>query len=101
MIMSCWKLGVNTSEEMLLTASVSRILSALFSEILPQSNTLLLFCSNHCAFFRTIVYWKSKDVDNILKGYKLNLQSAIGSKAPASLLNFYFKYTFCRKVGII
>merc|ERR1711988_1337491 len=45
----------------------------------------------------TIVYWKSKDVDNILKGYKLNLQSAIGSKAPASLLNFYFKYTFCRK----
>merc|ERR1712066_1215737 len=39
----------------------------------------------------------SKDVDNILKGYKLNLQSAIGSKAPASLLNFYFKYTFCRK----
>merc|ERR1740122_483647 len=45
----------------------------------------------------TIVYWKSKDVDNILKGYKLDLQSAIGSKAPASLLNFYFKYTFCRK----
>ena len=42
MIMSCWKLGVNTSEEMLLTASVSRILSALFSEILPQSNTLLI-----------------------------------------------------------
>merc|ERR1711994_538447 len=23
--------------------------------------------------------------------------TAIGSKAPASLLNFYFKYTFCRK----
>merc|ERR1711902_143682 len=45
----------------------------------------------------TIVYWRSKDVDNILKGYKLNLQSAIGSKAPASILNFYFKYTFCRK----
>merc|ERR1712053_9272 len=45
----------------------------------------------------TIVHWRSKDVDNTLKGYKLNLQSAIGSKAPASLLNFYFKYTFCRK----
>merc|ERR1711981_945209 len=30
-------------------------------------------------------------------GYKLNLQTAIGSKAPASILNFYFKYTFCRK----
>lgn len=46
------------------------------------------------------MYWKSKDVDNILKGYKLNIQTAIGSKAPASLLNFYFKYTFCRKVRI-
>merc|ERR1712001_433309 len=45
----------------------------------------------------TTVYWRSKDVDNILKGYKLNLQTAIGSKAPASILNFYFKYTFCRK----
>ena len=103
--MSCWKLGVNTSEEMLLTASVSGELSALFSERLPHSITLLwnlitYIYSNHCAFFRTIVYWKSKDVDNILKGYKLNLQSAIGSKAPASLLNFYFKYTFCRKVSI-
>ena len=50
-------------------------------------------------YFRTTVYWRSKDVDNILKGYKLNLQTAIGSKAPASILNFYFKYTFCRKVG--
>merc|ERR1711988_1854744 len=45
----------------------------------------------------TIVYWRSKDVDHILQGYKLNLQNAIGSKAPASILNFYFKYTFCRK----
>merc|ERR1719391_1611448 len=30
-------------------------------------------------------------------GYKLDIQTIIGSKAPASLLNFYFKYTFCRK----
>merc|ERR1719278_2141366 len=43
------------------------------------------------------VHTNEEYVDNILKGYKLNLQSAIGSKAPASLLNFYFKYTFCRK----
>ena len=44
--MSCWKLGVNTSEEMLLRASVSRILSALFSQRLPQSNTLLLLIAD-------------------------------------------------------
>merc|ERR1712029_678109 len=58
-------------------------------------HAMIAMVENHLHW--TIVYWKSKDVDNILKGYKLNLQSAIGSKAPASLLNFYFKYTFCRK----
>merc|ERR1712002_750045 len=58
-------------------------------------HAMIAMVENHLHW--TMVYWKSKDVDNILKGYKLNLQSAIGSKAPASLLNFYFKYTFCRK----
>merc|ERR1712002_815546 len=58
-------------------------------------HAMIAMVENHLHW--TVVYWKSKDVDNILKGYKLNLQSAIGSKAPASLLNFYFKYTFCRK----
>merc|ERR1712158_56899 len=58
-------------------------------------HAMVAMVENHLHW--TIVYWKSKDVDNILKGYKLNLQTAIGSKAPASILNFYFKYTFCRK----
>ena len=49
--------------------------------------------------FRTIVHWKTKDVDNILKGYKLNLQDVLGSKVPSSVLNFYFKHSFCRKVS--
>jgi len=44
-----------------------------------------------------IVYWRSKNHENMLKGYKMSLQTAIGSKLPASVLNFYFKYTYCRK----
>merc|ERR1719233_1925618 len=56
---------------------------------------MIAMVENHLHW--TIVHWRSKDVDNTLKGYQLNLQTAIGSKAPASLLNFYFKYTFCRK----
>merc|ERR1712154_419744 len=58
-------------------------------------HAMIAMVENHLHW--TIVYWRSKDVDHILQGYKLNLQNAIGSKAPASLLNFYFKYTFCRK----
>merc|ERR1712026_494793 len=57
-------------------------------------HAMIAMVENHLHW--TTVYWRSKDVDNILKGYKLNLQTAIGSKAPASILNFYFKYTFCR-----
>merc|ERR1711915_984186 len=58
-------------------------------------HAMIAMVENHLHW--TTVYWRSKDVENILKGYKLNLQTAIGSKAPASILNFYFKYTFCRK----
>merc|ERR1719397_752297 len=58
-------------------------------------HAMITMVENHLHW--TIVHWRSRDVDNTLKGYKLNLQTAIGSRAPASLLNFYFKYTFCRK----
>merc|ERR1712165_366136 len=58
-------------------------------------HAMIAMVENHLHW--TIVHWRSKDVDNTLKGYKLDIQTAIGSKAPASLLNFYFKYTFCRK----
>jgi hypothetical protein len=59
-------------------------------------HAMIAMVENHLHW--TIVHWRSKDVDNTLKAYQLNLQTAIGTKAPASLLNFYFKYTFCRKV---
>merc|ERR1711915_426766 len=58
-------------------------------------HAMIAMVENHLHW--TIVHWRSKDVDNTLKAYQLNLQTAIGTKAPASLLNFYFKYTFCRK----
>ena len=55
-------------------------------------------CNKYLFCFRAIVYWRSKNHENMLKGYKMSLQTAIGSKLPASVLNFYFKYTYCRKV---
>ena len=75
---------------------------------------------------RTMVHWRSRESDNILKGYKLDIQvihiiiiivlvivtviiviaiaimilfqTMIGSKAPPSILNWVFKYMHCRKV---
>jgi len=58
-------------------------------------HAMITMVENHLHW--TIVHWKTKDVDNILKGYKLNLQDVLGSKAPSSVLNFYFKHSFCRK----
>jgi len=58
-------------------------------------HAMVAMVENHLHW--TIVHWRSKDAENILKGYKLDIQSIIGSKAPASILNFFFKYTFCRK----
>jgi glutathione S-transferase len=58
-------------------------------------HAMVAMVENHLHW--TIVHWRSSNTDNILKGYHLNLQTAIKSKVPASLLNFYFKYTFCRR----
>ena len=43
------------------------------------------------------MHWKVKDMDNILKGYHLDLQHLMGTKMPAAILNLVFKHTFLRK----
>jgi len=58
-------------------------------------HAMVAMVENHLHW--TIVHWRSKDAENILKGYKLDIQTIIGSKAPAAILNFFFKYSFCRK----
>ncbi len=42
----------------------------------------------------------NRDVQNAIKGYKIDLQKLVGSKMPASLLQFVAKHTYFRKVII-
>merc|ERR1711981_110588 len=35
--------------------------------------------------------------DNLLQGYKLNLQQLMGMKIPQGILTFLFKHSYCRK----
>jgi len=58
-------------------------------------HAMVAMVENHLHW--TMVHWRSKDSDNILKGYKLDIQTMIGSKAPPSILNWVFKYMHCRK----
>ncbi len=41
--------------------------------------------------------WRTKNLDQMLKGYKVNLQHALGTRIPNGILNFFFKFTFGRK----
>jgi len=58
-------------------------------------HAMVAMVENHLHW--TMVHWRSKESDNILKGYKLDIQTMIGSKAPPSILNWVFKYMHCRK----
>merc|ERR1712002_478671 len=67
----------------------------LSSEQKNVQHAMVAMVENHLHW--TMVHWRSKEVDNILKGYKLDIQTMIGSKAPPSILNWVFKYMHCRK----
>ena len=42
--------------------------------------------------------WATRNADNLLRGYKLDLQQLMGMKIPAAILNFIFKHSYCKKV---
>lgn len=53
---------------------------------------------NHLAWI--VMWWRTKYPDQVLKGYKVNLQHALGTRIPNGILNFCFKFAFGRKVNI-
>lgn len=61
------------------------------------SYATIAMLENHLIWI--IFYWRAKYPDNVLKGYKVNLQHALGLRLPNSILNFFFKITFGRKVN--
>lgn len=53
---------------------------------------------NHLAW--VVMWWRTKYPELVLKGYKVNLQHALGTRIPNGILNFFFKFAFGRKVRI-
>jgi len=43
------------------------------------------------------LHWASRSAEDMIKGYKLNLQQFTGYKVPNGILNFWFKFQHCRK----
>ncbi|KAJ8970381.1 hypothetical protein NQ317_017180 [Molorchus minor] len=50
---------------------------------------------NHLAW--VVMWWRTKYPDQVLRGYKVNLQHALGTRIPNGILNFFFKFAFGRK----
>ncbi|CAB4056962.1 Failed axon connections [Lepeophtheirus salmonis] len=48
-------------------------------------------------YIELVSQWKTRHMDHLVKGYKLNLQSLSGYKFPNPLIAFYLKHTYIRK----
>ncbi|XP_066261588.1 failed axon connections isoform X1 [Euwallacea similis] len=69
--------------------------SGLTSEQRNLSHATISMIENHLAW--VVTWWRAKYPDSVLKGYKVNLQHALGSRIPNALLSFFFKFAYARK----
>merc|ERR1712130_163414 len=64
----------------------------------PQSNVehaMIKMVENH--LYWAIMNWRTSNVDNTIKAYKVHLPTFYGSKIPIGILNMHFKFNVCRK----
>ncbi|XP_075228578.1 failed axon connections [Lycorma delicatula] len=59
------------------------------------SHAMISMIENH--LFWVVMWWRTKHTDNMIKGYKVNLQHALGTRIPNGILNFFFKFGYGRK----
>jgi len=84
---------------------IIEVLSEKFEKKMPMElsseqkniqHAMLTMIENHLHW--AVTQWSARDINNMLKGYKMDLAAAFGTKLPTALLNFYFKHTFLRKM---
>lgn len=68
---------------------------ALTQEQRNIAHAMISMLENHLVW--VVLSWRIKNTEQMLKGYKINLQHALGSRLPNALLNFFFKFQFSRK----
>ncbi|XP_034950791.1 failed axon connections [Chelonus insularis] len=59
------------------------------------SHAMISMIENHLVW--VVSWWRAKNTDAVLKGYRFNLQNALGTRIPNGILNFFFKFTYGRK----
>lgn len=95
-------------EEVADSAIIIKELSKRFEKCLdaglsPEQKTVahatISMIENHLIWVEA--WWRAKNPDQMIKGYKVNLQHALGTRLPNSILNFIFKFHYGRKVRFI
>ncbi|XP_055529924.1 failed axon connections isoform X2 [Wyeomyia smithii] len=69
--------------------------AALTQEQRNIAHAMISMLENHLIWVQ--LFWRSKNPEQMIKGYKVNLQHALGSRLPNAVLNFIFKFQFGRK----
>jgi glutathione S-transferase len=69
--------------------------AALNQEQKNIQHAMLTMVDNH--LHGAFMMWASRNVDNLLSGYKLNLKALMGMNIPQGILSFIFKHSYCRK----
>lgn len=59
------------------------------------SHAMISMIENHLVW--VVMCWRTKNLDQVFKGYKVNLQHVLGTRIPNGILNFFFKLTVGRK----
>lgn len=73
--------------------------AALTQEQRNIAHAMISMLENHLIWVQ--LFWRSKNPEQMIKGYKVNLQHALGSRLPNAVLNFIFKFQFGRKVALM
>lgn len=60
------------------------------------SHAMISMIENHLVW--VVTSWRAKNTDATLKGYRVNLQNALGSRLPNGILALFFKIGYSRKV---
>ena len=64
-------------------------------EQINVEHAMVKMVENHL-YWATMV-WKTENLDNTVKGYKVNLPTYLDSKLPLPILNFHYKMNVCKK----
>merc|ERR1712204_105677 len=59
-------------------------------------HAMIKMVENH--LYWAIMQWRTSNVDNTIKAYKIHLPTFLGSKVPLGLLNLHFKFNVVKKI---